>query len=149
MTPTSDSTTPSIPKLRDDGSNWADYKPRVRQAMGSKGLWMHVEGTATKPKPYVIINAIPVLSDGKTRATEEQIETRETRMMDFENREYLVQHFILSTMLTHLGAAIKYLQTAKEMWDAIKADTTTKSMLYLIDAEDQLASRHLNDSNDP
>ena len=129
MTPTSDSTTLSIPKLRDDGSNWADYEPRVRRAMGSKGLWMHVEGTATKPKPYAIVNVIPVLSDGKTRATEEQIETRETRMMDFEKCEYLAQHIILSTTSTRLGAAIKDVQTAKEMWDAVKADATTKSTL--------------------
>ena len=149
MTPTSDSTTLSIPKLRDDGSNWADYEPCVRQAMGSKGLWMHVKRTATKPKLYAIVNAIPVLSDGKTRATEEQIETRETRMMDFEKREYLVQHIILSTTSTQLGPAIKDMQTAKEMWDTVKADATTKSTLYLIDAEDQLASMRLNDSNDP
>ena len=31
----------SVPKLRDDGSNWADYKPRVERALGMKGLWRH------------------------------------------------------------------------------------------------------------
>ena len=69
--------------------------------------------------------------------------------MDFEKHEYLAQHIILSTTSTHLGVAIKDLQTAKEMWNAVKADVTTKSTLYLIDTEDQLASMHLNDSNDP
>ena len=60
----------SIPKLCDDGSNWADYEPRLRKAMGSKGLWRHVEGLAVAPKPYIIVDKIPVLSDGKTvRAT--------------------------------------------------------------------------------
>ena len=33
----------SVPKLRDVGSNWADYEPRVRKAMGYKGLWRHME----------------------------------------------------------------------------------------------------------
>jgi hypothetical protein len=35
----------AIPKLRDDGSNWVDYEPRTKIALGSKGLIKHVEGT--------------------------------------------------------------------------------------------------------
>ena len=35
------------------------------------------------------------------------------------------------------------------MWDAVKADTTTKSTLYLLDAEDQLTSMKLADNDDP
>ena len=50
----SDSTTIAVPKLRDDGSNWADYQPRLQNAMGSKGIWRHIEGTATAPMPYVL-----------------------------------------------------------------------------------------------
>ena len=44
---------------------------------------------------------------------------------------------------------IKNLDSAKEMWDVVKADATTKSTLYLIDAEDQLASMKLSDNDDP
>ena len=73
-----DSTNLSVPKLRDDGSNWADYSPRIQKAMGSKGLWRHVEGTAVVPKPYTLVNGVSVISDGKTPVTEEQIEARET-----------------------------------------------------------------------
>jgi len=87
----------SIPKLHDDASNWSDYEPRVQRALGAKGLWMHVQGKATAPKAYAIINGTPVLSDGKTPATEEQIEARETRIMEYEKREYLAQHILLST----------------------------------------------------
>jgi len=49
----SDSTTLQIPKLHDNGSNWSDYEPRIQKAVGSKGLWRHVEGTAVAPKPYM------------------------------------------------------------------------------------------------
>src|SRR5882762_292979 len=35
------------------------------------------------------------------------------------------------------------------MWDAVKADATTKSTLYLLDAEDQLASMKLSENDDP
>ena len=85
--------------------------------MGSKGLWMHVEGIAIVPKPYAIVNSIPVLSDGKTKATDKQLETREARIVEFEKREYLAQHIILSTTSIHLRAVIKNLKTVKEMWD--------------------------------
>lgn len=43
----------------------------------SKGLWRHVEGTMTALKPYMVVNQVSVLSDGKTPAMEEQIEVRD------------------------------------------------------------------------
>ena len=149
MSSNSKSTSLAVPKLRDNGRNWADYEPRIRKALGSKGLWRHVEGTAVAPKPYVIADGIPVLSDGKTPATNEQLETKETRIYEFEKREYLAQHIILSTTSTRLGANIKDFDTTKEMWDVVKADATTKSTLYILDAEDQLSSMKLDENDDP
>ena len=140
----SDSTNLTVPKLHDDRSNWSDYKPRIQKAMGSKGLWRHVEGKAVTPAPYAVVNGVLVTSDGKTLATEEQIEARETRIIDYEKREYLAQHVILSTTSTRLGAKIKDMKSAKEMWEVVKADATTKSTLHIIDAEDQLASMKLS-----
>ena len=69
-----DSTTLSVLKLHNDGSNWEDYKPRIRRALGEKGLWRHVEGKAIVPTPYVVINGIAVLSDSKMAASEDQLE---------------------------------------------------------------------------
>ena len=40
------------------------------------------------------------------------------------------------------------MKTAKEMWDAVTADATTKSTLYILDAEDQLQSMKLMDNDD-
>ena len=66
---------------------------------------------------------------------DEQIEAREIRIMDFEKKEYLTQHIILSTTLTHLGSKIKKdLKTSKEMWNVVVVDVTTKSTLFLLDA---------------
>ena len=50
---------------------------------------------------------------------------------------------------THLSSKIKNLKMAKEMWNMVKADATTKSTLFLLDAEDQLASMKLTDNVDP
>src|ERR1700679_1581968 len=96
MDSNSDSVNLAVPKLRDDGSNWADYEPRIRRALGSKGLWRHIEGTAVAPVPYSVVGGITVISDGKTPATDEQIESKEARITDFEKREYFAEHFILS-----------------------------------------------------
>ena len=144
----SNSTTLAIPKLCDDGSNWSDYEPRIQRAMGLKRLWRHVEGTTIVPQPYTLVARVPVLSDSKTPATEEQVEAKETKIMDYDKCEYLAQHIILSTTSTCLGAKIKNLKSTHEMWDVVTADATTKSMLYLLDAEDQLASMKLADNND-
>ena len=91
----------------------------IQKAMGSKGLWRHIEGKAVAPKPYALVNNIAVLSDGKTSSTKEQIEVRETRIIEFDKWEYLAQHVILSTTSTHLGVKIKDVKSAEEMWNAV------------------------------
>ena len=138
-----------VPKLHDDGSNWADYEPHIQRALGLKGLWRHVEGTAIAPKLYALVTGVPVLADGMTQATEDQIEARETKIIDYDKCEYLAQYVILSTTSTCLGNKIKNLKTSHDMWDAVKVDATTKSTLFLLNAEDQLASMKLAENNDP
>ena len=98
-----DSTILAVPKLCDDGSNWSDYYPRIQNTMGAKGLLRHVLGTATVPVLYVVTQGIPMLPDGKTPATEDQIEAKESRLVEFEKREYLAKHILLSTTSTRLG----------------------------------------------
>ena len=145
----SDSTSLSVPKLCDDGSNWADYEPRVERALGMKGLWRHVVGTAIVPKPYTVVAGVPVLADGITQASDDQVEMKESKIADYNKREYLAQHVILSTTSTQLGIKLKSLKTTKEMWDIVKMDATLKSTLYILDAEDQLSSMKLEDNEDP
>src|SRR5271155_4088072 len=145
----SDSTLLAVPKLRDDGSNWSDYHPRIQNAMGAKGLWRHVLGTATAPVPYVVTEGIPMLSNGKTPATEDQIEAKESKIIEFEKKEYFARHILLSTTSTCLGARVKDLKTAEAMWKVIMDDATSKSTLYLLDVEDQLSSMKLPDNDNP
>ena len=71
-----DSMSLSVPKLHDDGSNWADYKPRVERALGMKGLWRHIVGSAIATKPYAMVARVPVLADGTTQASDDQVESK-------------------------------------------------------------------------
>ena len=143
---TFNSETLNVPKLCDNGSNWADYHAQVQVAMEAKGLWKDVEGKATPPKLYAKVNGIAVLLDSKTQATEEQIEARKHRI---DEAASLAKHVILSTTSARIGMKIKTLTTAKEMWDEVKKDATAKSTLYLMDVECQLESMRLSESSDP
>ena len=94
------STSPSlvIPKLCDDGTNWADYEPRARRVMGSKGLVAHLEGRAKPPAEYIKVNDVPMVSTNPdVPATDEQLEAKEKKLSEYEQREYLAQHLILSS----------------------------------------------------
>ena len=108
-----------------------------------------MQGTATVPVPFIVCNGIPMLADGKTPATEDQIEAKESRIIEFEKREYLACHILMSTTSIRLGAKLKDLMTAEAMWKVVKEDATSKSTLYLLDAEDQVSSMKLADNNDP
>jgi hypothetical protein len=121
----------------------------MERVLGAKGLWRHVVGTAVAPKPYAMVDGVPVLVDGKTPATEEQIEYKEDQLTEFEKKEYLAQHLILSTTSTRLGGKIKNLMSAKEMWDVVEVDATSKSTLFILDAEGQLSSMKLQEDEDP
>ena len=98
----SDSTTLAVPKLHDDGSNWSDYEPRIRKAMGLIALWRHVEGIVVAPKPYTLKEGVHVLADGTTPAMDDQIESKESKIIEFEKWEYLAQHIILLMVSTRL-----------------------------------------------
>jgi len=126
-----------ILKLRDDGSNWADYEPHARRAMGSKGLVPHLEGHASKPMLYAEVNGIPHASPG-VEATSDQIEAKEKRISDYKQREFLAQHCVISLISPWLAQTIMQLTTMKDMWDAVTADATTASMLHQIDVLNQL-----------
>ena len=138
-----------VPKLHDDGSNWADYEPHIQRVLGLKGLWRHVKGTANLPKLYVLVAGVPVLTDGMTQAMKDHIKARETKIIGYDKHEYLTQHVILSMTSTHLSNKIKDLKTLHDMWDVVKADTMTKSTLFLLDVENQLASMKLAENDDP
>jgi hypothetical protein len=116
--------------------------------MGSKALWRHVEGTAVAPKPYTVKDGVHLLADLKTPATDEQVEAKESKIIEFEKREFLAQHIILSTTSTRLGAKIKNMTSAEDMWKVVKEDATKKSTLHLLDAEEQLQSMKLADNED-
>ena len=76
--PTSNSSNSAIavPRLCDDGVNWADYESKARTAMGARGLIRHRDGTAQKPVAYPEEARIPMKAPG-IKATDEDLEEKE------------------------------------------------------------------------
>ena len=141
------SQTLSIPKLNDDGSNWVDYEVKARTAMGSKGLSRHLAGSVIKPKPFNVENNV-VMFDDKTPATDDQIEAKEKRLEEYEQKEYLARHIILTSISPRLFATVKTKDTAAELWQAVKADATAKTELHQIDTLQRLQQKKCGENDD-
>ena len=80
---------------------------------------------------------------------EEHVKAQECRIDDFMRAASMAKHVILSMTSAWIGMKIKSLTTAKEMWDEVKKDATSKSTLYLVDAELQLKGTQLVELSDP
>ena len=60
-------------------------------------------------------NGIPMLADGKMPATEDQIESKESKISEYEKGEYMACHMLLPMTLTHLRSRIEDLKTTEAM----------------------------------
>ena len=138
----------SVQELQDYGSNWLDYQSWMEKVLGAKGLWRYVVGTAIVPELYAMVNGVPVLKDG-TPATDEEVEANEDEIIKHEKRDYLAQHMILSTISTRLEMKVRSLMLVMGMWDVVKADATSMTMIPILDAERQLLSMKLQEDEDP
>jgi hypothetical protein len=128
----------TIPKLKDDGSNWVDYEPKMRNALGAKGLLRHVDGLAISPKQFAKdVAGLYVKADGTTKCTEDEIEKREEKIEDFTSKEYLARHMIVNSVSMRLTHEIRSLAST-DMWKTVTKDATSKSQLFKIDAKRRL-----------
>ena len=144
------STSFTIPKLCDDGSNWADYQPHFMNAAGAKGLKKYLEGHARQPTPLKQNAAGVFLKRGsQTIATEEEIEAAEDRIEAYDRAESFAKHIILSSASTRLASKIKSIPTASAMWTVVTDDVKNKSSLQKINMLRLLQEMELQESSDP
>src|SRR3984893_11960318 len=127
----------TIIKLRDDGSNWPDYEMRAKTAMGAKGLIRHIEGTARQPLPFDVENGQPVMEPGKL-ATRLEIQELERAMDEYEQKEYAARHIMLTTVSPRLSSMLRANTSAAQMWQEIVSDATKKSKVHKVDTRRRL-----------
>jgi hypothetical protein len=136
----------SIPRLRDDGANWVDYAERVEITMASKGIWKHAQGTAVAPVPFSLEANVPVTKPG-TPATEAEIEAKDKKIDDYDQKKAMARLIIMSTVSPRLCSQIRG-KTPAEMWTLVKNDATTKGEIYKISVRKRLNDMHCTEDGD-
>jgi gag-polypeptide of LTR copia-type len=136
LTSSNSGNTVHVPKLRDNGSNWVDYKSKVENALGAKGVIRHIEGTAVMYKPYEQESGVYVTSPGVV-ATDEQIEAREKKIDEYNQREYMAKHILLSSVSQRVASLIRD-RSAAGMWKTIMDDATDKSDIHITQVKRKL-----------
>ena len=87
-----------------------------------------------KPKELHVANGIFMkLGTIDKSATEEEIETVETKMDTYEQHKAMCKHILMSSVSPHLCSKIKSLATPNDMWVAICMNVKNKSTLQKMD----------------
>lgn len=139
----------SVPKLRDDGSNWPDYEFKARFAMGARRLVPHLDGTASWPSPFVETSGVLVNRRGLI-ATEEEIEALQDKMGDFNAPESLAMSILLQTSPPRLQLKIRQsCTTSHQAWTLAKSFAMEKGTNHCINVKQQMSRMMLQDHPDP
>jgi hypothetical protein len=138
----------TIPKLRDDGSNWTDYEPRVKNALGAKGLWKHADGRARQPVPLVAINGV-LMARGSTTTLRlrTRLKPRRRKWMTTK-RTRLTRSTSSFPPLLPVSLRRSKMNLPQKMWDAVVADVKNKSTLQQLDLVELLQSMRLDEGSD-
>jgi hypothetical protein len=111
----------TIPHLTPDGSNWAIFLTRFRQAMRANRRWGYFEGTKLRPIPK-----------NSAKPTEEEAEAAERW-----DHEDLVAAFLLAQRLPDATAMhLEQFPTAQARWSILSQEYTAKSAYAQNDLED-------------
>ena len=81
------------------------------------------------------------------RDTDEDLEEEERKFDEYEQKEYSVQHILLTTVSLCLTTIIKSM-SAVQMWTAICLDAMKKSQLHKVDTRRRLQSMLCNEDGD-
>src|SRR5262245_53499031 len=121
--------TVTVPKLKDNASNWVDYEAKVTSALGAKGLKRFVEGKAVRPSHYDVENEKYVTAPN-VLATDDEIEAKDKKIDEYDQRDSAARNILLASVSPRLCSKIRAL-TVPEMWVKIKQDATDRSEMHV------------------
>ncbi|KAH9174526.1 hypothetical protein EDB89DRAFT_1802607, partial [Lactarius sanguifluus] len=107
-----------VPRLMPNGANWVSYKYRIVITLGSMGLLhKHLDGRAPKPRAPTSLGPTPTVPEVK--AHEKAIEEYDAELDEWQTRDYVVMHQIISTIPDSILIRIHRLTIAMDMWNAL------------------------------
>ncbi|KZP30369.1 hypothetical protein FIBSPDRAFT_726029 [Athelia psychrophila] len=114
-----------LTKLRDDGSNWITGKERIETYLASKRLFRHVDGTACKPPKIIYLREAPspmiASLDGKTAATEEELEKAEKAFEDWIEKQAQARQILYHCISDRRLLEVKSCTTVAAVWTKLCA----------------------------
>src|SRR5271170_7025084 len=130
-----------VPKLPADGKGFVVWKERLELSVRARGLFGHLDGTATKPAEP--LEGVEV--EGSA-LTPEEVSGRSTDMKRYLQEQAIVFQQIASTIPDSLYLKIKGKPTVKEAWDALKADFEKRSRMITIELRKRLQDTRCTES---
>ena len=82
-----------------------------------------------------------------TKATDEDLEEKEKKFDDYEQKDYSAQHVMLTMVSPHLATLIKNMSVV-DMWSVIQKDAMMKSQLHKVDTRCRLQTMHCDKDGD-
>ena len=120
----------SLPKLRDDSSNWATYSERILNYLTSKGYCRHVLGTVRKPEDLVESGGKIYLGKSKEPMTDEQLAKHEDAMDLYDQMQAAVREIIYRTVDKTTFLQIKNESDAASVWKKVTSIHAEKGSMY-------------------
>ena len=113
----------TLPKLKDDGSNWVLYKQRFEDyIVGHSGYRRHLHGTAKEPT-----------APDKDETDEDVLEKYEKQLDDYLMREAGIRSAILSSVSERTQQRLLGFRKASEMWGKLCSIYQNQSVLIQAD----------------
>jgi hypothetical protein len=130
----------TLPKLKEDGSNWVLFSRRlVTTINGIPGYRRHLSGSVKPPK---------ALTDAE-KADPDNLEAYEAELDEYESKQSGITALILASIPERFQIRVMNCGTAHAMWEKLRSYFEDQSILILSDLLGQLhAIRHL-EGTDP
>ncbi|KAJ6615137.1 hypothetical protein B0H10DRAFT_1761016, partial [Mycena sp. CBHHK59/15] len=104
-----------LPKLKDDGSNWGNYKDLIMNAIVAKGLRRHAIGTAKPPPDLISRDGDYFLPNRMAPLSDTELEEHEDKLDEYLQKQAQVRQIIYETVSEATFMRIKTQPTAQRM----------------------------------
>ena len=130
MSLTSNNQSLSLPKLKDDSSNWATYSETILNYLTLKGFCRHVQGTARKPEVLIERNRSFYKSGSLAPLTNEELEKHEEMVDTYNQSQASVRVVFYRTIDKTTFLQVKNELDAASMWRKVVSIHPDKGTLY-------------------
>ncbi|KAJ7231727.1 hypothetical protein B0H12DRAFT_986303, partial [Mycena haematopus] len=137
-----------LPKLKDDGSNWGNYKEMVFNAITAKGLRRHATGTAKAPAELVSRDGEYFFPNRLAPLSEDELEEHETKIDEYLQKQAQVRQIIYETVSEAMFIRIKSQATAALMLGQLISIYENKGEMVQMDTLTRLRTMRCLDDDD-